>query len=95
MVIKLPKRPRLPMVGMRIFSIMLDQVSTVFSGQEQLPARSGASNAGVFMETLEDTEARNDGRIFITTELKGLCRRDKRYSSNTSKILRISDRPMP
>ena len=69
MVVKLPKRPRLPMVGMRIFSIMLDQVSTVFSGQEQLPARASNCDtwcADIFIEA----EARNGGRIFITTELK-------------------------
>ena len=49
------------MIGMSIFSIMLDQVSTMFSGQEQLPARSRASNGDTwcvdtFMETLEDTK---------------------------------------
>ena len=37
MAVKLLKRPRHPSVGMMYFSKRLDQVSSMFSGQEQLP----------------------------------------------------------
>ena len=88
MAVRLPTRPRLPMVGMSIFSIMLDQVSTVFSGQEQLTNRSRGGTGDTwcvdtFMETLEGTEAGDGGMILIKREHKSLWRR----GCNNRKIL--------
>ena len=59
---RLPIRPRLPMEGMRISSNLLDQVSRIFSGQEQLSELSDIFGSAVmtFIGTTEDRTEDSD-----------------------------------